>query len=42
MERLIGNPMPVPWGLVLKKVAKIRSGSSVGSPTPLSLTARVS
>ena len=42
MERLIDNPMPLPWGLVLKNGAKIRSGSSVGSPTPVSLTEMVS
>src|SRR6267142_4624874 len=38
MERLIANPMPLPWGLVVKNASKICSVFSLGKPTPVSLT----
>ena len=38
MERLIDNPMPLPWGLVVKNASKICSVFSLGNPTPVSLT----
>src|ERR1700733_13380543 len=36
MERLIDNPMPLPWGLVVKNESKIRSIFSLGNPMPVS------
>src|SRR4030088_305895 len=38
MERLMRSPMPVPWGLFVKKALKIWSACCGGSPTPVSLT----
>src|SRR3989442_7497530 len=38
MERLMRSPMPVPWGLVVKKALKICAACCRGSPTPLSVT----
>src|SRR6266436_8005809 len=38
MERLMDNPMPLPWGLVVKNASKICSVFSLGRPTPVSLT----
>src|SRR5882762_2358986 len=38
MERLMRSPIPVPWGLVVKKALKICSACFGGSPTPLSVT----
>src|SRR5208283_1554592 len=37
MERLIANPIPLPWGLVVKNASKICSGFSLGNPTPVSV-----
>src|SRR5580693_3090207 len=36
--RLIDNPMPRPSGLVVKKAPKMRSGSAMGRPGPVSRT----
>src|SRR5215470_18633390 len=38
MVRLIDNPMPLPWGLVVKNTSKICSVFSLGNPMPVSLT----
>ena len=32
IERLIDNPMPLPWGLVVKNASKICSVLSLGNP----------
>ena len=38
IERLMGRPMPVPSGLVVKKASKIWAACCAGNPTPVSLT----
>src|ERR1700687_1102102 len=38
MVRLMRSPMPVTWGLVVKKALKICSACCEGRPTPLSVT----
>jgi len=38
IDRLIGSPIPVPWGLEVKNGLKIWSNFSAGIPTPESMT----
>jgi len=38
----MANPMPIPWGFVVKKAWKIWSACCEGSPTPESLTHTIS
>jgi hypothetical protein len=36
IDRLIGNPMPVPFPFVVKNASKMCSASSGGNPKPVS------